>query len=68
MSDNFDRDLQSLINEREEDLKNRFKLMTEDDQNKKGGDGRKSHLQQYERSKQKDRIYQLDPDTEYDII
>jgi hypothetical protein len=57
MSDNFDRDLQSLINEREEDLKNRFKLMTEDYQNKKRRDGGKSHLEQYERTKQKERIY-----------
>ena len=73
MSDNFDRDFQSLINERDDELQKRIDMAKFIRYSKKNvapedGDSQESLMKGVKKEFEVERVYQLDPETEYDII
>lgn len=73
MSDNFDRDFQSLLNERDDELQKKIDMAKLIRYSKKkvdpeDGDSAESLMGGVRKDYESARVYQLDPETEYDII
>lgn len=65
MSDNFDKDLTSLINERDDELQRKLQKELDRLKNKKAGGPDHGHGHAHGAGK---RCFHLDPETVYDII